>query len=81
MSDYHIWNPAMFAERECQDLAIWISSIDYAQVLADNLDAYATGTSRWIFDTQDFKNWMKEDSGLLWCVGNRKYISVNKIYT
>ncbi|KIJ50443.1 hypothetical protein M422DRAFT_245713 [Sphaerobolus stellatus SS14] len=39
------------------ELASWLSDLEYAKALVDNLDVHIVGTSNWIFNTPDLDNW------------------------
>ncbi|KIJ42728.1 hypothetical protein M422DRAFT_254183 [Sphaerobolus stellatus SS14] len=55
---------------ERQHLATWLSSLDFGQVLVDNLNAHTEGTGTTILTTPEMDGWIKGKSRSLWCRGD-----------
>ncbi|KIJ50435.1 hypothetical protein M422DRAFT_245706 [Sphaerobolus stellatus SS14] len=53
--------------QKLEKLASWLSDLEYAKALADNLDVHTVGTSNWIFNTPELDNWRN---------GNQAYLKV-----
>ncbi|KIJ47972.1 hypothetical protein M422DRAFT_163144 [Sphaerobolus stellatus SS14] len=57
-------------EKEREDIAAWLSPLNFGKFLADNLNKRTEGTASWIFEDSKLKNWMNGDLNLLWCPGH-----------
>ncbi|KIJ50450.1 hypothetical protein M422DRAFT_245727 [Sphaerobolus stellatus SS14] len=56
--------------QKLEELASWLSDLEYAKALADNLDVHTKETSNWIFNTPELDNWRNGNQGILWCYGD-----------
>ncbi|KAJ0415891.1 purine and uridine phosphorylase [Aspergillus carlsbadensis] len=55
-------------DHERQEIADWISSTNYAALQADYLKRREIGTSTWLLETTEFREW-KAKKGVLYCPG------------
>ncbi|KAF7157299.1 hypothetical protein CNMCM5623_001422 [Aspergillus felis] len=55
-------------DQERQQMASWLCSTDYASEQSANLRERQDGTGRWIFETDEFRQWERE-KGVLFCPG------------
>ncbi|KIJ50480.1 hypothetical protein M422DRAFT_245766 [Sphaerobolus stellatus SS14] len=56
--------------QKLEELASWLSDLEYAKALADNLDVHTKETSNWIFNTPELDSWRNGNQGILWCYGD-----------
>ncbi|KIJ50470.1 hypothetical protein M422DRAFT_245757 [Sphaerobolus stellatus SS14] len=59
-----------FDAQKLEELASWLSDLEYAKALADNLDVHTVGTSNWIFNSPELDNWRNGNQVILWCYGD-----------
>ncbi|KIJ55867.1 hypothetical protein M422DRAFT_151375, partial [Sphaerobolus stellatus SS14] len=56
--------------KELEELAAWLSPLDFEKLLADYIDSRTEDTVTWVLETSEMKAWMNGDLGLLWCRGH-----------
>ena len=56
-------------EEECHKIEDWLSPIDFRSRQQEILKGAQAGTRQWLFDSEQFQNWMNVDRGTLWCPG------------
>jgi len=61
-----------FAAKERDELAHWLSPLDFGPNLAEHYDRWTKGTGTWFLDSKEVVDWISGKFQRLWCQGNRK---------
>jgi len=59
-------------ENERDNIAKWLSHIDFDLFLSENISKRAKGSGTWVLNSQRLTDWLFGNFRLLWCSGNRK---------
>jgi hypothetical protein len=57
--------------KEGQRILDWLSDLNFAPDLQDNLGQWQKGTGQWFLDTQQYQDWYEGVVNMLWCKGMR----------
>lgn len=57
-------------------IASWLSDLNFEKTQIDSFAKRTNGTGQWFLESQAFKDWLAEKSGILWCPGIREAINV-----
>ena len=59
---------------EQDQLENWISPLNFNEQQDAAYGKRTKGTGAWLLQSSEFKRWMGDKSGVLWCPGKREFI-------
>lgn len=62
-------------DKQHQAIVEWLSSLDFASKQADIISRRVRGTGGWLLECQEFLEWRKGTSQIVWCPGIRMAFS------
>jgi hypothetical protein len=61
----------MIRDQESQEIADWLSSLNFWATQNDNYERHQKDTGLWMLNEANFQKWVEGDVKVLWCSGDR----------
>jgi hypothetical protein len=71
-------NTGYIDREDRRNISRWLSPLNFKAVQGEYLQKRQEGTGQWILESQEFIDWRDGTSEVLWCPGNREFISLDK---
>ena len=68
---------ASFLDNHSQELANWISQLDFNEQQDAAFGKHTKGTGTWMLQSPEFTDWMNGEPRVLWCPGKRTFLSAS----